>query len=192
MANPLYLKAPNIGEAYMVEWEDGMRTLKYHIGDGRIEAQAICSHVFNGSSNEFQEEATDLFYDIQAEVELVLDGERCHCHSIEQSSSFLTGVFFQCTISPSDWKSVMPSVKNAREWMLHMGHAYSDLPNPETTIKITSLSILAWWKEGSRKVRVPIRATQRTLTASGRHYNRSLPKVTLLWWHAWVKPSHSH
>ncbi|KAF8908012.1 hypothetical protein CPB85DRAFT_800856 [Mucidula mucida] len=86
MANPLYLKAPNIGEAYMVEWEDGMRTLKYHIGDGRIEAQAICSHVFNGSSNEFQEEATDLFYDIQAEVELVLDG-----------------VFFQCTISPSDW-----------------------------------------------------------------------------------------
>ncbi|KAF9039462.1 hypothetical protein BDZ89DRAFT_1129355 [Hymenopellis radicata] len=128
MANPLYLRAPNSGKAYNIDWEDGMRTFKYHLGIDRLRSR-------------LSEEVTDLFYDIQTEVELVLDG-----------------VFFQCTITPSDWDSASTSVKNAREWMLHMGHTYSDLPNPETTIKITSLSIFAWWREGSRKTSQPLLA----------------------------------
>lgn len=149
MAKPSHLKFNAHVQGHYVTWEDGMQTFKYQIRD----TSTFCSHVFTGNAGELQDEASTLFRDIQTEIQLTFDGKLNLQSKITEKLTFDSGIYFTHSQTDAVSEKAPKSLKDAQDWLMHTVKTYSDIADVDNLLRLRTLSVMAWWKEGKRRVR---------------------------------------
>ncbi|KAL0565647.1 hypothetical protein V5O48_016375, partial [Marasmius crinis-equi] len=175
---PLFLPnntVPAFIEPVITDWEDGRRTFVYKTG-----STSEIKHVFTCNFPDVQEEQTDLFSSIQAEVLLQRRAEDTSevltsCLPLSQAHyPFNQGLYFSYAVadtpaaftlagvynaSVSTWTEARPCITQTREMLSFISQYYGEVETPT----VRDLLLLAWTVDGRRKATAPLQAKERSI-----------------------------
>ncbi|ESK97769.1 hypothetical protein Moror_17334 [Moniliophthora roreri MCA 2997] len=174
---------PHFVDPLVIEWDDGMKTLVYKLGEDlritgndKAHVNPVVKHIFTCNLSSLQEEHTKLFEEIQADV--VLERQPSDLSKITFLSSatsklpnISSGPYFTYAVTDSPdaftlassfgaemiaWHKVPSCITKVRELLVHVSRSYGEIE----ISNVPGLLALAWTTDGRRKADSLLEAQQ--------------------------------